>query len=41
MPAWGAVFAAEAGDRFGPYGRETYIRGRIVELVTNIESLQR
>lgn len=41
MPAWGAVFAVEAGDRFGPFGAETYIRGRIVELVTYVESLQR
>lgn len=41
MPAWGAVFAIEAADRFGPHGAETYIRGRIVELVTHIETLQR
>ena len=41
MPAWGAVFAIEAGDRFGPHGAETYIRGRIVELVRHIETLQR
>ena len=41
MPAWGAVFAIEAGDRFGPHGAETFIRGRIVELVTHIETLQR
>ncbi|WP_270938115.1 c-type cytochrome [Falsiroseomonas oryzae] len=41
MPAWGAVFSVEAGNRFGEFGRETYIRGRIVELVSHIETLQR
>jgi len=41
MPAWGAVFSLEAWDRLDPFWRETYIRGRIVELVTHIETLQR
>lgn len=41
MPAWGAVFSIEAGDRLGTYGAETFIRGRIVELVQHIESMQR
>ncbi len=41
MPAWGAIFAIEAGDRFGPYGAETYIRGRTVELVEFVETLQK
>lgn len=41
MPAWGAVFSIEAGDRFGPYGAETYIRGRTVELVEFVETLQK
>ncbi|WP_372620770.1 c-type cytochrome [Falsiroseomonas sp.] len=41
MPAWGAVFSLEASDRLEPYWRETYIRGRIVEVVSYIEALQR
>lgn len=41
MPAWGAVFSIEAGSRFGEFGRETYTRGRIVELVQYIEAQQR
>ncbi len=41
MPAWGEIFAIEAGDRFGPFGTETYVRGRLVELVDYIETLQR
>lgn len=41
MPAWGGVFAIEAGERFGLYGRETYVRGRVVELVSYLEALQR
>lgn len=40
MPAWGQIFALGA-ERYGPYGAETYIRGRIVEIVQYIESLQR
>lgn len=40
MPAWGRRFAAEAGDRYGPYGAETVIRGRIVEMVRHLETLQ-
>lgn len=41
MPAWGSIFAIEAGDRFGPFGAETYIRGRVVELVEHVQSLQK
>ncbi|MGG5809780.1 c-type cytochrome [Falsiroseomonas sp. CW058] len=41
MPAWGAVFSLEASDRLEPQWRETYIRGRIVELVGYVQSLQR
>ncbi len=41
MPAWGAVFSLEASDRLDPYWRETYIRGRIVEVVAFVEALQR
>jgi mono/diheme cytochrome c family protein len=41
MPAWGEIFAMEAGDRLGPYGTETYVRGRLVELVEYLETLQR
>jgi mono/diheme cytochrome c family protein len=40
MPVWGHRFAAEAGDRYGPYGAETMIRGRIVEMVRHLETLQ-
>lgn len=41
MPAWGRIYSEEAGDRFGPYGSETFIRGRIVDLVRHVESLQK
>jgi hypothetical protein len=41
MPAWGAVFALEASDRLDPRWRETYVRGRIVEVVSYVEALQR
>lgn len=40
MPSWGRRFAAEAGERYGPYGAETVIRGRIVEMVRHLETLQ-
>lgn len=40
MPIWGQRFAAEASDRYGPFGAETIIRGRIVDLVRYVETLQ-
>ncbi|WP_137177807.1 cytochrome c [Roseomonas sp. AR75] len=39
MPVWGGLFALEA-ERFGPFGGETYVRGRVVEIVRYIETLQ-
>ncbi|MGK7870921.1 c-type cytochrome [Falsiroseomonas sp. E2-1-a20] len=41
MPAWGAVFSLEASDRLDAVRRETYVRGRIVELVGFVAELQR
>lgn len=41
MPVWGGVFALRANDGYGPFNTETYVRGRIVEIVTYLESLQR
>lgn len=40
MPIWGNRYSAEAGDRYGPYGGETIIRGRIYELVRFLEAIQ-
>jgi mono/diheme cytochrome c family protein len=39
MPIWGERFAASAADA-GPYGSELEVRGRILSLVTYIESIQ-
>lgn len=39
MPIWGARFAASAADA-GPYGSELEVRGRLLALVTYLESIQ-
>lgn len=39
MPIWGARFAASAADA-GPYGSELEVRGRVLALVTYLESIQ-
>ena len=40
MPVWGSRYKAEAGDKFGPFGAETYVRGRILSLAYYLESIQ-
>ena len=40
MPVWGERFKAAAGDDFGPYGSELVVRGRILSLVTYLETVQ-
>lgn len=40
MPVWGARYRAEAGDRYGPYGAEEVVRGRILSLVYYLQGIQ-
>jgi mono/diheme cytochrome c family protein len=40
MPLWGSVFQDFARERFGPHGTESYVRGRLVELVLYLETIQ-
>jgi len=40
MPVWGDTFEAEAADRYGPYGGEIAVRGRILSLVYYLQSIQ-
>lgn len=40
MPIWGRRYTEEIGEKFGPYGGETAVRARVLELVYYIQSLQ-
>jgi mono/diheme cytochrome c family protein len=40
MPVWGTRFEAEVGRQYGPYGSETVVKTRILELVHYLQSLQ-
>lgn len=40
MPVWGGAFKAEAGDTYGPYGGEEFVRARITALTFYVQSLQ-
>lgn len=40
MPIWGSVFQDFARERFGPHGTESYVRGRLIELVLYLETIQ-
>jgi len=40
MPVWGSRYMVEAGDKFAPFGTETYVRGRILSLAYYLESIQ-
>jgi len=40
MPIWGGVFQDFARERFGPHGTESYVRGRLIELVVYLETIQ-
>jgi len=41
MPVWGDRYSIDAGDKYGPYGSESVINGRILELVYFIQSVQK
>ena len=40
MPVWGGAFKAEAGDSYGPYGGEEFVRARITALTFYVQSIQ-
>ena len=40
MPIWGQRYVADIGEKFGPYGGETAVRARVLELVYYIQSIQ-
>lgn len=40
MPVWGRRYQDDVGETFGPYGGETAVRARILELVYYIQSIQ-
>lgn len=40
MPVWGSRYSMEEGLKYGPMGGEQVIRGRILELVYYIQSIQ-
>jgi mono/diheme cytochrome c family protein len=40
MPAWGTRYAAEVGRDYGPYGSETVVKTRILELVHYLQTIQ-
>ncbi|MDU8926322.1 cytochrome c [Alisedimentitalea sp. MJ-SS2] len=41
MPVWGDRFMTEAGDQYGTYGKELFVRGRVMVLADYIESIQK
>lgn len=40
MPIWGARYKAEIGGYAGPFGAEQLVRGRVLELVLYLQSIQ-
>ena len=40
MPVWGSRYKMEEGDKYGPMGAEKVIRGRVLELVYYIQTIQ-
>ena len=40
MPIWGDRYQAQVGLKYGPYGSETVVRARILELVYYLQSVQ-
>ncbi|CAO3425316.1 c-type cytochrome [Azospirillum endophyticum] len=40
MPVWGAVFRTESVQDFWPWGSEQVVRGKILELVYYIQTIQ-
>ena len=41
MPVWGQRYSQDIGEKYGPYGGETAIRARLLELVYYIQSIHR
>jgi mono/diheme cytochrome c family protein len=41
MPVFGRRFENQASDRVGPYGSEMIVRGRVLELVLYLQSIQK
>jgi mono/diheme cytochrome c family protein len=41
MPAFGGRYEEEAGQAYGPYGGETVVRARILELVYYLQTIQK
>ncbi|MDQ2089268.1 c-type cytochrome [Marimonas arenosa] len=41
MPVWGDRFEAEAGEQYGTYGKELFVRGRVMVLADYLESIQK
>ncbi|WP_372739893.1 cytochrome c [Neptunomonas sp.] len=40
MPVWGSRYKMEEGEKYGPMGAEKVIRGRVLELVYYIQTIQ-
>lgn len=40
MPVWGDTFREEAGDTYGLYGNEEFVRARVTSLTFYIQSIQ-
>lgn len=41
MPVWGSAFKEEAGDLYGPYGGEPFVRARVTSLTFYVQSIQK
>lgn len=41
MPVWGDRFTADAGEQYGTYGTELFVRGRVLALADYLESIQK
>lgn len=40
MPVWGDRYSVDVGDKYGPFGGETAVRARVLELVYYIQNMQ-
>jgi len=40
MPVWGDRYSTDVGDKYGPFGGETAVRARVLELVYYIQNMQ-
>ena len=41
MPVWGDRFKAQAGEEYGTYGAELFVRGRVMALADYLETIQK